>query len=154
MRTYFSLFMNTVHFKFLSAMLLVVSAMLGSSSAFANDFSRASEASEMSAQGSATIAAGSFTAVTGSAEFVVTSIQVFGDGLYIVLKGAAEAGEVALQLPQALLGGASLAVGKSVTVVAKGSGWAIESAGKLIGFVPTEAGRALLNSERLPRSGT
>lgn len=59
-----------------------------------------------------------------------------------------------LQLPRVLIGGASLAVGESIAIIATGAGWAIESAGRLIGFVPTEAGRALLHSERLPRNGT
>lgn len=154
MKIYSKLFMNTVHFKFLTAAMLAACMAFGTSAAVANDFSRASEASEMSAQGSAAIANGSLIGITGSAEFVVASIQIVGDGLYVVLKGASEVGEVALQLPKALIGGASLAVGESVTVVARGAGWAIESAGKLIGFVPTEAGRALLHSERLPRSGT
>ncbi len=146
-------FMNIVHFSRLVGTMLAVWLVLGSPSALANDPSRASQASQMSAQGSAIIARGSLTGITGSAEFVVASIQVVGDGLEVVLQGASEVGEVVLQLPRALVGGASLAVGESVTVIAQGAGWAIESAGKLIGFVPTEAGRALLYSERLPRNG-
>ena len=149
MRKHCSVFMNIVH------LLTVAAAMaLTPPLAAANDFSRASEASQMSAQGSAAIARGSLIAVTGSAEFVVASIQLAGEGLEVVLRGASEVGEVVLHLPGVLAGGASLAVGESVTVAAQAGGWAIESAGKLIGFVPTEAGRALLYSERLPRDGT
>lgn len=149
MRKHCSVFMNIVHLLPVAAAIALTPPL-----AAANDFSRASEASQMSAQGSATIARGSLIAVTGSAEFVVASIQLAGEGLEVVLRGASEVGEVVLHLPRVLAGGASLAVGESVTVAAQAGGWVIESAGKLIGFVPTEAGRALLYSERLPRDGT
>ena len=153
MRKHSRLFMNNVHLKAVLALPWLISALLFSPLTQAGDPSNASQASQLSAEGSMTIAQGSLTGITGSADFVVTSVQVAGDGLYVVLKGAAKAGEIALRVPKAMAGGLSLAVGQTVMLVAKGAGWVIESAGKVIGFIPNEAGEALLHSERLPADG-
>jgi hypothetical protein len=124
-----------------------------STSAAAADPSRLSEASELSAVGAVSIAEGSLIGIRGSAEFVVDSLESAGRGLKVALKGSAKVGRVVLMVPLTMAGGLSLAVGEMVTLVATGAGWLITRAGEVIGFIPNEAGRALLHSRRVKGSG-
>jgi hypothetical protein len=137
--------MSTVHFLLAAA---VIAASVNTR-AFAGDPSGYSDASQLSVDGSATVLQGSVAGVTGTSEFVVTSAKAVGDGLVIVLRGVGRAGEVVLRVPKAMAGGVSVAVGETVTLAANGSGWLVKNAGKVIGFIPNESGRALLHSERV-----
>jgi hypothetical protein len=131
---------------------LIFAASTGS--AVAGDPSRVSEASELSAAGAMSIAEGSIVAVKGSAEFFVESVAIAGQGAKIALKGSANVGRVVLQVPLTMAGGVSLAVGETVTVVATAAGWLITRAGQVVGFIPNEAGKALLHTNPVGKSSS
>lgn len=124
----------------LTMILLVPAAQAG-------DPSRLSAASQLSGAGAARIVEGSLVGVAGSAQFTVTAAEAVGEGMRVALEGSARAGKLVLTLPIAVAGGASVAVGETVTLVATGAGWLLTRAGEMIGFIPNEAGKALLHSE-------
>lgn len=110
-----------------------------------------SEASELSAIGSASLVAGSVASVVGTGELVVESIEWLADGARCVFRGSVEVGRVVLIIPVKIAGAASLAVGQTVLITAKGTGWLITKAGKVIAFIPNEIGQELLFSESVTR---
>lgn len=114
--------------------------------ALAADPSNLSKGSELFANGSATLVEGSLVVVQGSTDVTVAAIEVIGDGLRLTLQGAAKVGKVVLAVPMAVAGGASYAVGQTLTVIAQGAGWLIVRSGEVIAFVPNETGKALLHS--------
>jgi hypothetical protein len=110
-----------------------------------------SETSELSAVGSASLVAGSVASVVGTGELVVVSIEWLADGARCVFRGSVEVGRVVLIIPVKIVGATSLAVGQTVLITAKGTGWLITKAGEVIAFIPNEAGEALLFSEPVRR---
>lgn len=110
-----------------------------------------SDASELSADGSATVVSGSVAAVVGTAELVVESIDWLADGARCVFRGSIEVGRVVLILPLKVAGAASLAVGQTVLITTKGSGWLLTKGGEVLAFIPNELGRELLFSEPVTR---
>ena len=108
-----------------------------------------SNASEMSAFGSVIVVAGTMSLVAGSAVTVVESVEKVGESVVVVLKGAAEGSRVTLKMSGKAVTGASLVAGTAVSVVAMASGHALVVAGKVIAFIPNEAGKALLHHSRV-----
>lgn len=106
----------------------------------------ASQASRGSAGDlSATVVAGSMLAVLVPGSLVVESVQTVGNGVEVVLVKAADGSKATVQLSGELLDGVSLAAGASVTVLAMSAGHALVVSGKVIAFLPNEAGKALLH---------
>lgn len=102
-------------------------------------------------QGSSNLSSASVEVVSGSAavlvdggELVVSGIETAGEFLIVTLKGTAEVGTVSLRIPSAIVGIVSLATGTTVQVVTEAAGQALLASGKLIAFIPNEAGRSLL----------
>lgn len=120
------------------------------SSAIAREPTRGynSNASEMSALGGISVVYGSMLLVAGSANAVVESVETVGESAVVVLKGAGEASRVTLKMSGKVVAGASIAAGTAVNVVTMASGYALVVAGSVIGFVPNEAGKALLHHSR------
>jgi len=87
------------------------------------------------------------SAYVGS-EMVVASVKVIGDVVEIVLKGAANASRVVVNLTADSVKAASVGVGQSVKVVAEGTGYLLIASGKVLCFVPGEAEQALMRSSR------
>lgn len=123
-----------------------------SASARENYHNLQSNNSEMSAFGSIVVVAGIMSLVAGSAVAVVESVEKVGESFVVVLKGASDASRVTLNMSGKAVTGASLAAGTAVTVVTMASGYALVVAGAVIGFIPNQAGKALLHHSRV--SGT
>jgi hypothetical protein len=94
---------------------------------------------------SAEVMAGSASVIVAGAELVVSSLETVGEFTVVTLRGVAEAGTVALRIPSALVGAASLTTGTTVQVVTESTGQALIASGKLIAFLPNEAGSSLLH---------
>ena len=75
-----------------------------------------------------------------------------GKGVKLTLKGSAHTAKAVLILPVRAAGAASLVAGQTIEVSTQASGWIVTQAGKVLGFVPNEAGKALLHSEQEPGS--
>lgn len=116
--------------------------------AAADSTARASEGSASVSAASGLIVAGSASVIAGSGQLVVAGVQTLGDAAIVTLRGASEAGTASLKVSREVAGAASLAVGTVVQVVAESSGYALTVAGRLIAFIPNEAGRSLLHHSR------
>jgi hypothetical protein len=108
-----------------------------------------SSASQLVAEGSATVVYGSLSAIAASGSAVVASVEVVADASIVVLAGALDAGKASVRLSGRAAQGASVAVGTAVDVVAMSTGYMLVAAGKVLAFVPNEAGKALLHHSRV-----
>jgi hypothetical protein len=104
-----------------------------------------SNASEMSALGAIVVVGGTMSLLAGSGTAIVESVEKVGESTVVVLKGATDASRVTLKMSGKVVTGASLAAGTAVSVVTMASGYALVVAGKVIAFIPNEAGKALLH---------
>lgn len=111
-----------------------------------------SNASEMSALGSVIVVGGTMSLLADSGTAVVESVENAGESTLVVIKGATEASRVTLKMSGKVVTGASLAAGTAVSVVTMASGHALVVAGKVIAFLPNEAGKALLHHSRVSGS--
>jgi hypothetical protein len=67
----------------------------------------------------------------------------------VVLEKAADGSKATVQFSGKALEGMSLAAGMAVEVVAMAAGHALVASGKVIAFLPNEAGKALLHHSRV-----
>jgi hypothetical protein len=111
-----------------------------------------SNASEMSALGSVIVVGGTMSLLADSGTAVVESVEQAGESSMVVIKGATEASRVTLKMSGKAVVGASMAAGTAVSVVTMASGYALVVAGKVIAFLPNEAGKALLHHSRVSGS--
>lgn len=98
--------------------------------------------------------AGSVVAVplvlsTAGAVLVVKTVESTVRGTLYVLERASDGAQASIEIVGRGVGGASLAVGSSVTVSVVGAGVLLSAAGEAIAFLPNALGRALLHNERL-----
>jgi hypothetical protein len=143
--------MNTVHLRLQRATFALACALPLAVSHLAQAGEGLSAASEMSAMGAGSILAGSLMAVEGSAEVVVESVEWLADKVRVTLKASAKVARTVLLLPLKVAGGASLAAGETLLVVAQAGGWLVVHAGQVLAFIPNKAGDALLFSEPVGR---
>ena len=108
-----------------------------------------SNASEMSALGSVIVVGGTMSLLADSGTALVESVEKAGESSVVVIKGATEASRVTLKMSGKAVVAASLAAGTAVSVVTMASGYALVVAGKVIAFLPNEAGKALLHHSRV-----
>ena len=134
--------------KNLLALLLACSAFGAQAAAPQSGGSELSQASNLVAGGSALVIGGSLATVAGAGMVVVGSVTVVGESVIIVLEGASAAASVTLKLSGQALAGVSLAAGTAVSVVMIATGTMLVCAGKVIAFIPNEAGKALLRQSR------
>jgi len=120
-------------------------AALAAAPAFAQSTERGSHGSAGMSEASATLGNGSLQVFAGSGHLVVAGVETVGDVVVVVLEGVGQASALTLRLSAEVAGGASLAVGTSVQVVAEASGYLLSAAGRVIAFVPNEVGRSLLH---------
>jgi hypothetical protein len=81
----------------------------------------------------------------------VVAVEASGNATVWVLERASDGARASVTVSGAVVGGASLLVGTTVTVTALSAGWLLSAAGKVIAFVPNEIGKALLHNERITR---
>jgi hypothetical protein len=123
----------------------ICAAVLVSAPVSAGDLSTAS--TNLSGA-SGEIVEGSLHVAATSGELIVASVTTVGDTLLIVLRGAGEASKVVIRLSATGAGAVSLAAGQSVTVLTQGSGQALIASGKVIAYLPNEAGKRLFHHSR------
>jgi len=133
-------------------MRLVLSLLLGlfSPAALAQDsLTRGSQglsnASAASLAASGFVVAGSSELIQTSANLTVTALQVAGETVVIVMRGAAESVTVSVRTSATIARDASVAVGSAVRVVAESVGYALYVGARLIAFVPNEIARSLIH---------
>lgn len=86
--------------------------------------------------------------VHAGAVMVVESIKAVGSLVEVVFKGIGNASRAVVTVTAAAATSVGLAVGQSVNVVAEGSGYVLMAAGKVLCYVPGDADKDLLRSER------
>lgn len=110
--------------------------------------SELSTASQLVGGGSAMLVGGSLAILAGAGMAVVGSVEVVGESTIIVLEGASDATRATIRLSGDVARGAALSAGMSVGVAALASGTMLVTAGKVIAFIPNEAGKALIHHAR------
>jgi hypothetical protein len=98
---------------------------------------------------SAELASGSLDVVAASGHIVVQSVQASGDGVVLVLEGAAAGARAVVRLTGKAAHGLSVAAGTAVEVSVLSTGYLLVASGQALAFVPNEAGRALLHHSRV-----
>jgi hypothetical protein len=90
------------------------------------------------------IVEGSVGVIRAGSELVVAAVRPLADASVIVLRDMASGSEVSVRVASNVVGATMLAVGQSVIVVAEAAGWSLIAAGKLVAFIPSDVGHALL----------
>ncbi len=123
-------------------------ALAGAAPAQASDSVAGSVASPFVA--SAAVSSAVAVSAYAGGEMVVESMRAVGNGIEVILKGAAHASRVVLTLTADVVKAASLGVGQSVKVVAEGSGHLLVASGKALCFVPGDEDLVLMHSAPSP----
>jgi hypothetical protein len=110
-----------------------------------------SDASTTSLQGLSTIVGAGGESLAGVSQLTVQSIVSSGNGLALVLTGAAQGVSVVVRLSGETAAALGVAAGQVVAVSAETGGWVLRASGQVLGFVPDATGRALLY--HAPRTG-
>ncbi len=105
-------------------------------------------ASALMAVGSIVVVGGSMSVLAGASNVVVASVEAVGDGVVVVLKGASDASRTTLRFSTKAAREASLVAGSAVSVTVIASGYLLVAAGKVLAFIPNEAGKALIHHSR------
>ena len=121
-----------------------VITLAGATPAMASDSVAGSVASPFVA--SAAVSSAIAVSAYAGGEMIVESMRAVGNGMEVILKGAANASRVVLTLTTDVVKAASLGVGQSVKVVAEGSGHLLIASGKALCFIPGDEDQGLLRS--------
>jgi hypothetical protein len=121
---------------------------LAAAPACANGSTNGSNASSDLSAASGMIVRGSVQAFSGLGQMVVSSVEMAGESVVVVLRGMSEAVPVSVQLSAAAIGGVSIAVGTVIQVTAESTGYLLTAAGRVIAYIPNEIGRSLLHRSR------
>lgn len=129
---------------------LLFAALLGlaCSATHAAGHAGQSELSNASANLSGVVVGGSILTLAATGSVVVASVRTVGDGIEVVLEGAADASRATVRLSGRAAAGVSLAAGTALEVVTASTGYVLVMSGKAIAFLPNEAGKALLHHSR------
>lgn len=129
---------------------LLCAALLGlaCSATHAAGHAGQSELSNASANLSGVVVGGSLLTLAATGSVVVASVRTVGDGIEVVLEGAADASRATVRLSGRTAAGVSLAAGTALEVVTASTGYVLVMSGKAIAFLPNEAGKALLHHSR------
>lgn len=130
----------------MNRLLIAIVATFAFASAHAEDAS--TNASQSLGDASAMVVGGTLMSVAGTASLVVASAAMVGDGIELVLEGAAGASVATVRLSGAAARGLSVAAGTALDVVAVSTGHMLVLSGKVLAFIPNEAGKALLHHAR------
>jgi hypothetical protein len=117
--------------------------------AYADDSTAAStQASNAAFAGSGMIVDGSTGLIRAGAAFVVAGITATTDASILVLRDVGTGSMTTVRAASDLVQGGSLAVGQSMQAVAEATGTSLIAGGRVIAFLPNEAGRALVYAAR------
>lgn len=94
---------------------------------------------------SGAVVVGSLLVVAVGGSVVAQSVENVADGTVVVLKNVADGSTATVKFSGDGAKGFSNLVGQAVTVTATASGHVLIAAGKVIAFIPTEAGKSLLH---------
>lgn len=103
-----------------------------------------SNASTLMSEGVGLVLAGSLSAVAASGQLVVEGVEKTAEGLIVVIKGSGKAASATVKLSGKAAKGLSIAAGEAVELTALSTGYTLYYSGKAIAFIPTEAGKALI----------
>jgi len=81
----------------------------------------------------------------------VATVRASAHGTTIVLKSAANASAMTIEVSQDLASRAASVVGKAATISVIASGTVISAGGEVLAFIPSEIARDLLHSETITR---
>lgn len=121
------------------------------SSAFASPVgSQASTLSqELSAQGMGQVVQGSSQLLQAGSLLPITALETIGNITYVTLKAAEASTTVTIQVAKNVTGGVLLGAGQVVQVIGTGSGTLLTTSGRVLAYIPNQAGKALLKSQPL-----
>jgi len=125
-----------------AAMMLQISGSVSAQSEGGSDASMAPVALSVIAPASVLV---------GGTVLTVKSVQASAHGTTIVLKGAANASEVSIEVSADVASKSATIAGKAARVSVIASGTIVSVAGEVIAFIPSEIGRSLLHSEKITR---
>jgi hypothetical protein len=108
-----------------------------------------SNASMAISNASGVMVQGSVAVLAGVGQLVVAAVETAGESTVMVLRGIGSGVEISLKVASSVAAGASIAVGTVVVVTTEAVGYSLVAAGRLIAFIPNEAGRALLYQAKL-----
>ncbi|WBS02311.1 hypothetical protein OU994_29385 [Pseudoduganella sp. SL102] len=94
------------------------------------------------------VAAGSLVSVVIAGSVVVVAVDKAADGIDLVLESVKDGSRATVRLSGKAAEGLSVAAGTVVNVSATATGHLLVASGKVIAFIPNEAGKALLRTER------
>ena len=139
-----------MNFKTLASATLVAAAIHVPAVQAQSDMSRGvSNASVALSNASGLVVSGSLATASAAGQLSIASIHLVGESTLLVLRAAGSAAEVSIRVATHVARDLSLAVGTVVQVVAEGVGYAVQTGGRLIAFIPNEIGRSLLYQARL-----
>lgn len=114
----------------------------------AADGSDASTASAMSAEGSGMVVDGSLMVAAGSGTVIVKSVEASAESVVFVVEGSANGASATVRLIGSGAREASLAAGQVLQATTVSAGVMLIASGKVLAFIPNEAGKALLHHSR------
>jgi hypothetical protein len=103
----------------------------------------------MSATASGVVVLGSLSLVAAGGSAVVESVEAASDGVLLVLKGAGQASKATVRVSGQAARNLSVAAGTAIEVTAISTGHMLVASGKVLAFIPNEAGKALLHHSRV-----
>ncbi|QBE64382.1 hypothetical protein [Pseudoduganella lutea] len=108
----------------------------------------ASSPSRASGDVSVIVVAGSLAPLVIGGSIVVVAVEKAGEGIDLLLESAADGSRATVRLAGKAAEGLSVAAGTAVNVSATATGHVLVASGKVIAFIPNEAGKALLRSAK------
>lgn len=86
---------------------------------------------------------------TAGAVLIVKAVESTARGTVWLLERASDGATASIELTGKVAGGASMAIGTSVTASVIGSGVVLSALGEAIAFIPNAVGKSLLHNERI-----
>ena len=108
----------------------------------------ASSPSESIGDASAIVVAGSLAPVVIGGSILVVAVDKAGEAIDLLLESAKDGSRATVRLSGKASEGLSVAAGTAVNVSATATGHVLVASGKVIAFIPNEAGKALLRSTK------
>ena len=113
--------------------------------------SQISTGSELSALTASVLVAGPVLLAVGAGSLAVKSIEASANGAVWVLERASDGVQASVQVSAQTLKAASVTVGSVLTTAAVSTGVVLLAGSTVVAFIPSEAARGLLYSERVTR---
>jgi hypothetical protein len=105
-----------------------------------------------SAKGESGPAAGSIAVVAGGAYAVSGITEAVAGGVEILLTSISSGVKLSVKISGKTAEAVGMSVGTTVSVISETTGTLLVASGKVVAFIPSELGEALLSQKRLPAS--